>query len=337
MLYITTRDNYDAHTAYKTLLSDTAQDGGLYIPFQMPVFELDELLNLKSMSFAAIVADILNRFFSAGLTAWSVECAIGRNCTKVKHLGQKIVVLEPWHNPKRTYAYLEDSLYSLIGNEKREAHSTPTNWVKIAIRIAVLFGTYSQLLAECILRSDEMFHISVRTGECVDLAAIWYAREMGLPISMTLCGDSNESGIWNLVHGGELSTNDLNKAHAMGLERLTHAAWGRQECDKLLESCQKRVSYIVSEESRPLSNDIFCTVIGNDRICNVINSVFRNYSYLIDADIALPFAAVQDYRAKTGENRLTVLIGENDPLLSADFIAGATGLPVEEIASAQKK
>lgn len=337
MLYITTRDNHDAHTAYKTLLSDTAQDGGLYIPFQMPVFSQEELLNLKSMPFSGIVADITNRFFSAGLTAWSVECAIGRNSVKLKELGQKIVIFEPWHNPDRTYTYFENSLYSLLTNGKPEAKSTPTGWAKIAIRIAYLFGTYGQLLSEGELRFDESFHVSVQAGDHIDVIAVWYAREMGLPISMTLYGDLRESGIWDLVCRGVLNTNGLDALLFHELERLTHAAWGAQECDRFLTACQQCVPYAIAEETAPLSGDLFCAVVGSNRIGNVINSVYRNNAYLIDADIALPFATVQDYRAKTGENRLTVLLGKNDPLLSAELITKATGLSLEEMTSMQKK
>lgn len=337
MLYVTTRDNYDAHTAYKTLLGDTAQDGGLYIPFQMPVFEQEALLALKSMSFAAIVADVLNRFFSAGLTAWSVECAIGRNCMKLKSLGQKIFILETWHNPNRTYAYVESSLFSLIGEGKQGISFKPTNWVKIAIRIAVLFGVYGQLLAEGFLHVDELFHVSVKTNDCSDPVAVWYAREMGLPISMTLCGDVTESGLWDLVYRGELSASGLGTSLVIGLERLIHAAWGPETCDLWLQSCRNGKSFMTSDEITPLSNDIFSTVVGNERIPSVVNSIFRNNGYLVDSAVALPFAAVQDYRAKTGENRLTVMISEDDPLLSADLLVDATGLTLEELTSAQKK
>ena len=37
MLYVTTRNKTDAHTAHKTLTSDRGADGGLYVPFQIPV------------------------------------------------------------------------------------------------------------------------------------------------------------------------------------------------------------------------------------------------------------------------------------------------------------
>ena len=39
MLYITTRNNYDAFTAYRTLGEGRGPDGGLFVPFQMPHFD----------------------------------------------------------------------------------------------------------------------------------------------------------------------------------------------------------------------------------------------------------------------------------------------------------
>lgn len=336
MLYITTRDNHDVHTAYKTLLSHTAADGGAYIPFQMPVFDQGKLHSMKHRTFGDITAEILNLFFSAGLTGWSVECAVGRNCIKTQPLGQKVMVSELWHNPGRTFDYFEKSLFSLVGG-KNKVHSIPTDWFRIAVRICVLFGIYGQLLSDAYLHYDEKFHISVRTDDCSHIAAIWYAREMGLPVSMILCADTAESGIWDYVYHGELNTGTLHTQSTTGLERLTYAAWGAGECRRMVDAFANKSLFTVAEDFAPLSKDLSCSVIGFDRISNVVNSVYRNYEYLIDNATALPFAAVQDYRSKTGENRLTVIFGENDPALSADYISGATGLTLEDIASLQKK
>jgi len=336
MLYITTRDDHDAHTAYKTLVSDFASDGGLYIPFQMPVFDRDRLLSLKNKSFGDIVADLLNCFFSAGLTGWDVACAIGRNSVKLKSLGQKSIVVEPWHNPGRSFAYLENSLFQLVGN-RNEISKNPTNWGKIAVRIALLFGVYGQLRADDYLRAEETFHVSVRADSLTFLVAVLYAREMGLPIAMTLCADAAQSGVWDFVHHGRLNTNRFNGSLPADLERLTHAAWGKQVCQCLHDTCKNNAVFTVPEGSTPLSENIFCSVIGNDRIGSVINSVYRNNAYFIDSDTAVSFAAVQDYRAKAGENRLTVMFGQNDPALSADFIADAIGIAVSDVTSGTGK
>ena len=51
MLYLTTRDKFDTHTAYRALREDRAPNGGFYLPFRMPVFSAEELAQLKNKSF----------------------------------------------------------------------------------------------------------------------------------------------------------------------------------------------------------------------------------------------------------------------------------------------
>ena len=47
MLYVTTREDRDAYTAYRALHESRSADGGLFLPFRMQTFpeeELDALL-----------------------------------------------------------------------------------------------------------------------------------------------------------------------------------------------------------------------------------------------------------------------------------------------------
>ena len=75
MLYLTTRDKFDTYTVYRTLHEDTAPNGGLFFPFRLPAVSLE---TLKGKTFCECVADVLNLFFSAGLTGKEVEFSVGR-------------------------------------------------------------------------------------------------------------------------------------------------------------------------------------------------------------------------------------------------------------------
>ena len=65
MLYITTRNKSDAHTAHKTLTTGRGPCGGFYVPFQMPSFIRSDIEALKGKNFGQCVAEILNIFFNA--------------------------------------------------------------------------------------------------------------------------------------------------------------------------------------------------------------------------------------------------------------------------------
>ena len=142
MLYITTRDNKDAFTAHHALIEMQAVDGGGYVPFQIPHFDETEILAFRDKPFGQIIAEILNLFFTSHLTAWDIDCCIGRNTFKINTIHHRIAIAELWYNPKANYEYIVDSLYRKV---VPNSESNPSEWFRIAIRIAVLFGIFAQM------------------------------------------------------------------------------------------------------------------------------------------------------------------------------------------------
>jgi len=100
VLYKTTRDDNDTYTAHRVLHENRASDGGVFIPFRMPLFSEKEIAELVSVGFGETVAAILNKFFSCHLTGWDVDFCIGRNAIKLDTMSHRMVVAELWHNPE---------------------------------------------------------------------------------------------------------------------------------------------------------------------------------------------------------------------------------------------
>lgn len=330
MLYITTKDQKDAYTAYKTLVGDCAADGGLYMPMRIQKYSAEEIAQLKDRSFGDIVAQILNYFFSAQLTAWDVDFAIGRNPVKLVTLSRKIVISEVWHNPEAAYTGFEKSLFRKLSQNGGVA-TLPTDWAKTAIRIAVLFGVYGELCRNGVLSESRTFDLAMDISEYFAPIAAVYAKEMGLPIGKILCCCTSENGaVWDLIHRNELSTATLSVQLRLGLLRLLYVTYGEKELDRFTEACEKRGIYSVDDEAEhKLSDLLFCVVVGNERRSTVINSAYRTDNYLIDPDTALPFGAIQDYRSKAGETNTTLLFAEKDPAASVNAIIKATGMSTD--------
>ena len=112
MLYMTTRDRFDAHTIAASLQSDCGPDGGRYVPFKMPAYTADEIAQLGEKGFGQCVADVLNLFFCVNLSGWDVECSVGRNICNIAPINHKVLVAELWNNPQWSYAWLENTLIS---------------------------------------------------------------------------------------------------------------------------------------------------------------------------------------------------------------------------------
>lgn len=316
MLYITTNNQKDAHTAYKTLVSDCAEDGGLYIPFRFHRYDDADIKKMCQMSFSEVLAQILNYFFSAQLTAWDVDFAIGRNPVKLATVGRKIIVSELWHNHGASYTCLENNLFRFLSkNSGIAAH--PTDWARTAIRVAVLFGLYSQMCQNNMVSGHEGFDLVMDAGNYFEPIAAYYAKQMGLPFGkIIVCCNADNAAIWDLVHRSEVATATLPANMNLGIKRLLCAAFGRGEMERFAEVSNTKRTYTVSETllEQRLSDDLFVVVVGADRLPAVVNSVLKTDNYHIDEKTAMSFGAVQDYRAKIGESKLTLIFSENKAL-----------------------
>lgn len=340
MLYVTTRNKNDAHTAHKTLTTERAPDGGLYVPFQMPVMTKEDILALKNKSFGQCVADVLNIYFSARLDGWDVDFCIGRYPVKLVPMNHRIVVAETWHNPDWDYTRMVRNLFSRIcGNGENQG--VPSNWAWIAIRIATLFGLYGQLLQQGLTTPESNIDIAVPAGDFSAPMAAWYAREMGLPIGNIICGCNDNGGAWDLLHRGQLkidvsiiptSTPLCDISIPDNLERLVFGAVGTSEANNFAEALQKGIAYVPDEEVQSaMRKGIFAAVVRQRRMESVIRNVYHTNAYTLDPYASLAYGGLQDYRASARESRNTLLLTEQSPVRSAATVASAMGITVEQL------
>ena len=335
MLYISTRNPRDTYTSYRALHEPNAPDGGMYVPFQKLVLSQNDLAKLNIDSFGETVAKILNRYFSARLTGWDVECAVGRNPVKLASLGRRTIVGELWQNLDQTYSSLEQSLYGLLtGNLQK-----PSGWPVIAIRIAVICGLVGEICRAGVQDVD----IAVATGDFSTPMAVWYCRQMGLPIGLILCCCNENGVLWDFLHRGECNTSatvvktslpELDVAFPAYLEQLIFATQTREEFARFLDVVSAGGVYTADEEGSAAITDKLCaSVVGSARADSVIASVYRTNDYFIDPITALVYGGLQDYRARTGENRMTVLLADCSPKGYAERIANAVGISGRELMS----
>ncbi len=327
MLYLSTRNKNDSYTAYRALHEEHAPDGGMFVPLQMPVYTTEELEKLKDASFGQIAALILNTFFPARLDGWDIDFSVGRHPLRLNQMSRQLLIAEAWHNLESRYACLEKMIYrKLCGGE---ACGNPPQWAQIAIRIAVLFGLYGQAAAAGITELD----IAVAVGDFSAPMAAWYARKMGLPIRTIICSCEDNGAAWDLIHRGEMNNSGASRSdfpHA--IECLIYSTLGQEEALRFAAATQQGSTYQLDGEQRQaLGSGMFAAVIGSTRLPAVINSIFRTNDYITDNRTALCFGGLQDYRARFGESRHTLIIAENDPALAAEDLAAVLGILAETI------
>ena len=307
MLYLTTRDDRDAYTAYKTLTDDVAPDGGMYIPFRLPVFDrkqLDELLDLGSCE---CIASVLNRFFPSRLSAWDVETCIGRNPIKTGTVGRKTLVADVWCNPGGSYEYVVSSLNDkLVGMH----HAPICSWTRVAVGVAVVFGIFGELRRSNLLKTTEAMDVCVMDGDLSLPSAMVYSAQMGLPINHVIICSKRNSAIWDLVNHGQMGTSLLQPDQKVAMERLIYSLLGKDQIEAFSGACQRHGVYTVPiEQLDVLPAKLFGAVVGTERINSIISNVSNSSGYILSSDAAACYGGIQDYRSKTGQGGLALLFG----------------------------
>ena len=327
MLYVTTRNQYDAYTAHRTLLADHGQDGALYVPFRMVTLDRQQILNLAEKSFGQRVAETLNRFYSCGLTGWDVEFCVGRYPAKMVDMGQRITAAQQWQNQAWDYSWAEQALARKICGDLAVEH--PSAWLRIAIRVAFLTAVFGEMIAQGMTDPEHPVDVAVPAGDFSIPMSVWYARQMGLPVANIICGCEENSPVWDLLQQGSVKIDGAMPVH---LEQLVCETLGHKEASRYADICSNNGSYnLLPVDAEKLSAGIFAAVISTDRVSSVISNVNRTTSQILSADSAVGYAGLQDFRAKTGENRPALLLAERSPLTDSAFVAGALGMTAEEL------
>lgn len=308
MLYLSTRNKADSFTAHKVLHSAAAPDGGMFMPMRLPVQGDIALASFERMNFGETTAAILNLFFGTQLTGWDVDFAVGRQALDLVSAGYKVSMAESWHNPSGSHAYLVQRLYELVIGEKYTVQK-PNLWFRTVVNIAVLFGTYGKYCRQDIYEFD----IAVETGDLQQLLAIRYAQKMGLPIRKIILGCLDGDGLWEFISYGAYQTN--RKDRMVGFEALLWLEFGYSDVDIYHCDVMNKHTYRLKElKLDRFRKDLFATVVGDNRVKNVIDSALRTNNYRMESSTARAFGALQDYRATTGENKNTLLFSLNAPV-----------------------
>jgi len=340
MLYVTTREKHDAYTASRALTEERAPDGGFYLPLNLPRFDKSQLSALTSESFGECVAQILNHFFSCRLTGWDVEQCAGRHPVRCVAVNPKTVVAETFRNIRWDYSHLEETL-SLLVCHRMDVPYGKTSWFRIAARIAVLFALYGEMIKEGVLELGQKFDVSAPVADFTAPMAIWYAREMGLPVANIICACNDNGAVWDLIHTGHLRTDaptvstttplaDYGVPHE--IERLIFGTLGVDEAIRFSQIAQKGGQYAIAPFAMDiLRNGLFSAVVSSSRVSSLVPSAYSTCRYVMGPYTVLAYGALMDYRAKSGERRPAMILADRSPVCDSTFVVKSLNITALEL------
>lgn len=333
MLYLSTRSKTDSFTSHRVLHELRAPDGGCFVPFRMPDLR-EHISTLETRSFGENVAYVLGLFFATGISGWDVDCTIGKNAAHLTSMRHRVVIARLWNNPAGEYNYIVEQLYRKLTGQVGKGLGS---WVKIAIRIAVL----GALTGEMLKLGVEEFDVAAPAGDFSLPIAAWYGRKMGLPIHTIVCACNENSACWDLLHLGEMDTGasvvrtvtpQLDHQNPAELERLIYGVFGVDETLHFLKVSEAGKTYAINPfQLTELNSGFFACVVGQKRVEPVISNVFRTSGFVLDPNTAVAYGGLQDYRAKTGESKTTLLISDISPMHASDLVCHAAGFTKEDL------
>lgn len=322
MLYVSTRNERDVFTVNRALRENRCPLGGHYLPLRHPQLSADHVDALLERSWEDCIAYILNLAFGTKLTGPEVMFAVGRRSLRPEQLQHGILLAECWHTPGYRFARIEQALTERITGDREP----PSGWMKIAVRIAVLFGVFSMLRKQGIREAD----ISCMSGDFLMPVSAWYARHWGLPVRNIVCCCNENNSLWELLINGQLRTNAVSASTLLPeadvtvpeqLERLICEVGGVEEALRYLDAVRKGSSYCPSDAVlHRLREGLYAAVVGSRRICETIPSVYATHGKRLSPATALSYAGALDHRARNGSTGYTVIWSEEGPQTPDDII-----------------
>lgn len=338
MLYISTRNPHETHTARKALLELRAPDGGFYVPFSLDTFPQEQLKQLSGQKFNDTVARMMNFLFQARMTEHDVRLAVGRSSVRLAALSNRILMGECWHNLDNCFSRL---VKNLIGHFCPEASCGSGSWAEVGTGVCVLFGIFGELMGKDLASMEKKVDISLVCGDFSLAMSAWYARAWGLPIGNIVCCCNENNGVWNLFVHGQLRTDGVciptltpgaDICVPASLERLIYESGGEAEVQRYMERCRRGETYYPDDAIlAKLRQGMYVSVVSTPRMMDIIPNAYTTHGYVLSPYSALAYGGLMDYRAVTGESRRGLIIAERSPLADRSTVARALGIEETEL------
>ena len=226
-----------------------------------------------------------------------------------------------------------DFAVDLLKHRVRLSSANSINWGRLAPQIVYYFSAYADLIQARTINPGDKINFCVPTGNFGNILAGYYALCMGLPIHRLICASNANDVLTEFLRTGVYNRNrpfhktispSMDILVSSNLERLlAHLTGNTVKVRGWMSELLNMGQYTVGSEIFGKLSGIFWGGSADDeRTLATIKQVYENYAYVADPHTAVAFAASQDYRAETKDNRPTVIVSTASPYkFPADVLA----------------
>ncbi len=242
-----------------------------------------------------------------------------------------------------------DTAELLENNNMQFSSANSINWGRLVPQIVYYVSAYCDLLGS----GEDLsggFNIVVPTGNFGNILAAYYAKMMGVPVNKLICASNANNVLTDFINTGVYDRNrafhttispSMDILISSNLERMLFELCDRD--DKLVAALQADLSkngkYEVLDDIHKKFTELFFGGCCDDSATkDTIGKYFAEQGYLSDTHTAVALNVYEQYLAKTGDNRTTVVASTASPYKFAASVLEALGkdLPDTEFATVKK-
>lgn len=212
------------------------------------------------------------------------------------------------------------------------------NFGRLVPQVVYYFSAYADLLKDGRIKAGEPVNFVVPTGNFGNILAAYYARSMGLPVGKLICASNRNNVLTDFFETGVYDTRrqfykttspSMDILISSNLERLLFECADRDAdlIARWMGQLRESHSYAVGEQRQEWLLSVFAAGCADDKECaEEISRVFNEKGYLMDTHTAVASRVLRDYRKKTGDETVTVIVSTASPYkFAADVLTAVKG------------
>ena len=209
------------------------------------------------------------------------------------------------------------------------------NWGRLLPQVVYYFSAYCDAVSAGLLPFGAPIRFCVPTGNFGDILAGWIAKKCGLPVEKLICASNSNkvltdffaTGVYDRVRPFHATVSpSMDILISSNLERLLYMATGddalvRGWMEELGEKGKYRVPDALLSALREDFDFGWCSEE------DTLREIGRRYQagYLLDTHTAVAASVLEDYRVRTGDKGVCVVVSTASPYKFCDSVLKALG------------
>ncbi len=199
------------------------------------------------------------------------------------------------------------------------------NFGRLAPQVVYYFSAYCDLVAQGVIRMGQEINFVVPTGNFGNILAGYYAKRMGLPIARLICASNRNNVLTDFFTDGIYYTHrtffktmspSMDILISSNLERLLFECADRDATlvKTWMEQLRDAGSFCVGDTRLKWLRQLLSAGYADDIMTGAeIKRVFDRTGYVLDPHTAVASHVLAEYREKTGDRTVTVLVSTASP------------------------